>query len=47
VIVGRLVLRSGADESLGREAHYAATDFTDMDKRSAAKLRAAPCNSAT
>jgi Protein of unknown function (DUF2563) len=47
VVVGRQVLRSGANESLGREAHYAATDFADMDERSAAKLRAVRCNSAT
>jgi hypothetical protein len=47
VVVGRQVLRSGANESLGREAHYAATDFADMDKRGAAKLRAVRCNSAT
>jgi Protein of unknown function (DUF2563) len=47
VVVGRQVLRSGANESLGSEAHYAATDFADMDERSAAKLRAVRCNSAT
>jgi Protein of unknown function (DUF2563) len=47
VVVGRQVLRSGANESLGGEAHYAATDFADMDERSAAKLRVVRCNSAT
>ncbi len=32
---------------LGRKAHYAATGFTDMDDRNAAKMRAVRCNSDT
>jgi hypothetical protein len=32
---------------LGRKAHYAATEFTDMDERNAAKLRAVRCSSVT
>ena len=33
--------------ALGRKAHYAAAEFTDMDERNAAKLRAVRCSSAT
>jgi hypothetical protein len=33
--------------ALGRKAHHAATEFTDMDERNAVKLRAVRCNSAT
>ena len=47
MVVGRQVLQSGANESLGRKAHYAAPDFADMDERNAAKLRAVRCSSAT
>jgi hypothetical protein len=32
---------------LGRKAHYAANEFTGMDNRSAARLRAVRCSSAT
>ena len=32
---------------LGRKARYAATEFTDMDDRNAAKLRAVRCSSGT
>ena len=32
---------------LGRKAHHAATEFTDMDDRNAAKLRAVRCSSDT
>ncbi|HWF28740.1 MAG TPA: DUF2563 family protein [Mycobacterium sp.] len=47
MVVGRQVLHSGADESLGHEARYAATDFADMGERNAAKLRAVRCSCAT
>jgi hypothetical protein len=47
------LLHSRANESppqvlagLGRKAHYAATEFTDMDQRNAAKLLAVRCSSA-
>ncbi|WP_371328352.1 DUF2563 family protein [Mycobacterium sp. SP-6446] len=41
------MLHSGSNESLGREAHYAATDFAGMDERSVAKLRAVRCSCVT
>jgi hypothetical protein len=47
VVVDRQLLHSGANESLGRKARDAATEFRDMGERNAAKLRSVQCNSAT
>jgi Protein of unknown function (DUF2563) len=56
MLVDTKLLHSGANESrahqqvltaLGRKAHCAATEFTDIYERNAAKLQAVRCNSAT